>query len=82
MKNYNKNKLEQSKDNPRKHWSVINDLLHSKTPVRQNSTDENKKLANGLGEFFKQKIITLKDSVKAKINQNDHDALAFDRPFI
>ena len=79
MKNYNKNKLEQSKDNPRKHWSVINDLLHSKTPVLQNSTDENKKLANGLGEFFKQKIITLKDSVKAKINQN---ALAFDRPFI
>ena len=78
---HNKDRLEQSRNNPRKHWSVINDLLHSKAPVRKNSVEENDTIAHGLAKFFKDKISILKDKIRSKFNQNDHDPLAFDQPF-
>ena len=61
--------------------ALVRDLLHTKTPTRINTSDESKTLADGLGVFFKEKILKLKKTVKTRINLNDHKALDFDQPF-
>ena len=76
-----KTRLDQAKENPRKRWSIIKELLHSKPSDPLSTESEDEELCTSFGEFFISKITRIRDNLKSLLSGVLVDPFSHDSAF-
>jgi Reverse transcriptase (RNA-dependent DNA polymerase) len=67
--NFTREKLSETRDDPRKRWNVVKDLLHSAPGDNSQTSEENLELCRSFSNHFISKIQTLKATISDQLSR-------------
>ena len=79
-KNHFRRKLQDCRDDPRRRWNVVKELLHSSSSDNSRTDAENRELCQSFFHFFSSKILSLKLSITSQLSRLSPSSIFPDSP--